>query len=298
MKRVKVKHLLMIAALVVTVNAIIMAEFFQRRQEIILSAAAVEASPNEIEEIEDKKQHDPEAAIEQEEARRMVKVTQDDLDQIFHQREERVAYLTFDDGPSPNNTPRILEILEEEGIQATFFVLGKQAEMFPELVKEIHSKGHVIGNHTYSHRYKQIYSSIEAYMEDLKRSEVILKNILGHDYDLRLTRFPGGSFGKGKAPFREALREADYVHIDWNVLNGDGEVVTPTIKYLMTRYKATRKDSGAMVILMHDSHSKTTTVETLPEIIQDLKESGYRFDILPRTVEAPAVTKLDDSHLF
>ncbi len=304
MERINGKHLLVLAALILSVNFIMMAEFFQREQEIILSAQAAEVSPGEMKQTtriigkppEEEPRSDNTKSME---SVKTVKVTQEYLDQIFQQKEERIAYLTFDDGPSPNNTPKIVEILEAEEIKATFFVLGKQAELYPDLVKEIHNRGHVIGNHGYSHQYKQIYSSIDSYMADIKRSEAILKEILGEDYDLRLTRFPGGSFGKKKAPFRRAIIEADYVHIDWNVLNGDGEVVTPTVDYVMGRFNATLKKQGAMVILMHDSAPKKATVEALPEIIQQLKESGYRFETLPRTMESPQeVSNIDDRLLF
>lgn len=94
------------------------------------------------------------------------------------QGEEKYAYLTFDDGPSGNVTPQILDILKREEIKATFFLLGSRVELYPELVKREYEEGHYIANHGYSHVYTNIYSSPNAVLDEYNRAEDRIKSVL------------------------------------------------------------------------------------------------------------------------
>ncbi|MBC2579779.1 polysaccharide deacetylase family protein [Clostridium sp. DJ247] len=191
----------------------------------------------------------------------------------------KVAYLTFDDGPSPNNTPKILDILKNYNIKATFFVIGQSAEQNSELLRREASEGHVVANHTYSHNMKYIYSSPSNFVNDLDKGEKVIKTILGNDYNLKLVRFPGGSFGNKLAPFREAVKNAGYHHIDWNDLTGDAEHSSVPVSSLVNELKKyTTQDH--VVVLMHDAPAKATTVQALPEVIEYLKSKGYVFETL------------------
>lgn len=228
-----------------------------------------------------------EEAVPEEPVPNLQPVTQAYIDQLYKAKEEKIVYLTFDDGPSPNITPGVLEVLREEEIKATFFVLGKQAALYPQLIEEIHQDGHVIGNHSYTHLYKKVYKSHQSFLEEIQETEGVLKGILGEDYDLRLIRFPGGSFGNSKASYREFINEQGYVYVDWNTVNGDGEVAVPSHDYIMSRFLRTSGGKNILVVLMHDSAAKKTTLETLPQIIKHLKEAGYRFEVLPRMMEVP-----------
>jgi peptidoglycan/xylan/chitin deacetylase (PgdA/CDA1 family) len=106
---------------------------------------------------------------------------------------------------------------------------------------------------------------------------------LGEDKTFRLTRFPGGSFGKSLKAFREAVNQAGFAYIDWNSLNGDAESVkSKSAKQLIARLKETVKGQSGLIVLMHDAPYKDTTVEALPEIIQFLKSEGYRFELASR----------------
>jgi peptidoglycan/xylan/chitin deacetylase (PgdA/CDA1 family) len=192
----------------------------------------------------------------------------------------KTAYLTFDDGPSSLVTPKILEVLRRYDLKATFFVIGEMAEQNPELVRQIHKEGHFIGNHTYSHNYKHIYSNPDNFMAEVTKGEEVLKNILGEDFKTNILRFPGGSFGKKRLPFRERVREKGYLNIDWNVLNGDAEALHVPANVLINRIKETLKNKDNAVILMHDSSTKDTTAEALPEIIDYLQSEGYSFKTL------------------
>lgn len=190
------------------------------------------------------------------------------------------AYLTFDDGPSPLITPEILEILRENDIKATFFVIGNMAEKNPELIHQIQEEGHLICNHTYSHNYKLIYSNPDNFMADVKKWETVLRSILGEDFETNILRFPAGSFGKKRQSFRERVKAEGYINVDWNVLNGDAEALHVPADVLVGRIKETIKNRDNAIVLMHDSNTKDTTAEALPEIINYLKSEGYSFETL------------------
>jgi peptidoglycan/xylan/chitin deacetylase (PgdA/CDA1 family) len=192
---------------------------------------------------------------------------------------KKVAYLTFDDGPSLNNTPKVLDILKNNNIKATFFLIGKSAEQNSELVRREKAEGHAIGNHTYSHNMKYIYSSPSTFVSDVDKGDKAIKSIIGDDYNLKLIRFPGGSFGPRLAPFREAAVKAGYHYIDWNDLTGDAEHNNVPVSGLLNELKKyTTQDH--VVILMHDAPAKATTVQALPQVIDYLKSKGYSFDTL------------------
>lgn len=192
---------------------------------------------------------------------------------------KKVAYLTFDDGPSTNNTPKILDILKKYNIKATFFVIGQCAEQNSELVKREVAEGHVVGNHTYSHNMKRIYSNPSVFVSDLDKGDKTLKSIIGNDYNLKLVRFPGGSFGGRLAPYREAAKKAGYHYVDWNDLTGDAEHNSVPVNGLLDELKKyTTQDH--VVILMHDAPAKVTTVEALPQVIEYLQSKGYSFETL------------------
>lgn len=192
----------------------------------------------------------------------------------------KVAYLTFDDGPSTNITPQVLDILDEYDVKATFFVIGQLAESYPDILKRIDREGHAIGNHSYSHNYSHIYKDIDNFMKEIHLTEKAFKNILGEDYENNLIRFPGGSFGPNKAPFREKVTAAGYNFYDWNSLNGDAEGRSISKNRLVERFKETSNGKEELVILMHDMGGKQTTVDALPQIIEYLQGNGYEFDIL------------------
>lgn len=192
----------------------------------------------------------------------------------------KIAYLTFDDGPSHNATPQILEILDDYGIKATFFILGSRAEQNPNMLKRIYDDGHKIGNHSYSHNYKYIYKNTDNFLLDFKRCEDVLKGILGEDFSTNIIRFPGGTFGQNKGPMIAAAVESGYNYYDWNSLNGDAENIELNKSYLLKRLRDTVGNKEKAIILMHDLDSKMETVETLRASIDYLIQKGYSFEVL------------------
>lgn len=192
----------------------------------------------------------------------------------------KVVYLTFDDGPSPTITRKILGVLDDYKIKATFFSVGSMADKFPDILKEVYDRGHTIGNHTYSHVYGQIYRSSADFIFDMKRAEDAFKNILGEDFETRIIRFPGGTHAGYKQPIVRAVEAEGYKWFDWNTVNGDSELKNPSNEYLMTRFLNTYGKRDTIIILMHDTEGKQSTVDTLPMMIEHLKLEGYSFSTL------------------
>ena len=201
------------------------------------------------------------------------------LNNIYHSGEKAV-YLTFDDGPSKTVTPLILDVLNQENVKATFFLLGSRVELNPSIVKREYQEGHYIANHGYSHVYPQIYSSIEAILDEYNKTRQAIQNAIGLEYDGHLFRFPGGSTGgkykKIKEESKQVLEENQIGYIDWNALTNDS-AGAKTKEALMENMIKTVGEKTTVVILMHDAGDKILTYEVLPEMIAYLREKGYVF---------------------
>ncbi|MBZ9624080.1 polysaccharide deacetylase [Clostridium sp. FP2] len=204
---------------------------------------------------------------------------------------EKEVYLTFDDGPS-ENTSKVLEILKDNDVNATFFVNGHPG--YEDIYKQIINQGNVIGNHTYSHDYKTAYSSISNYNQDVNKLNSFLEGI-GITRPT-LMRFPGGSnntisnnYG-GKDIMNKLTKEEikkGYQYIDWNVSSGDAEKMTESKDIIIDNVMRGSKGMKSIVILFHDSNPKTTTAQALPIIIKNLKERGYVFKTL--SINSPII---------
>ncbi|WP_282939338.1 polysaccharide deacetylase family protein [Paenibacillus sp. RC67] len=200
----------------------------------------------------------------------------------------KVAYLTFDDGPS-RNTERILQILSEHDVKATFFVTGHAAEKYLAPLKHTVQLGHTLGNHTFSHNYQRIYASVEAFKADADKLSRFLREKVGIESDL--IRFPGGSnnrlswrFG-GRSVMNAITREMSkngYQYFDWNVSSTDAAAVVQPKEEIVNAVKGNSAGKNQIIVLMHDMDVKTTTVEALPEVIAYLKQQGYQFQVLSK----------------
>ena len=204
------------------------------------------------------------------------------INSIYKAKEgKKIAYLTFDDGPSRDVTPLILDILKEENIHATFFVLGTKVEQNPDVLRRIYDEGHYIGNHGYSHVYSQIYVSKDTVLGEYNGCEEIIREALGiQDYSTHLFRFPGGSSG---GPYDAVKKESVTLFtennigiLDWNCLTKDSEGNFPK-EELIQNFKETSAGKDNLVILMHDASGKILVPEVLKEIIAYLKNEGYVF---------------------
>lgn len=224
--------------------------------------------------------------LEKQEAERQAKIPKlteqgkENIKNIYHSDTKR-AFLTFDDGPS-SVTNTILDVLKQENVKATFFVLGSRVEAKPDVVKRIYDEGHYIANHGYSHVYESIYASPQAVLDEYNKCNEVVKNAIGvPEYNSHLFRFPGGltggKYAEIKSQANELLEQNDIVHVDWNALNGDAETNDLSIDFELARLQETTKNKNSVVILMHDAPVKKVTAEALPQIISYLREQGYEF---------------------
>ena len=214
-------------------------------------------------------------------------------EQLKADKKIKTVYLTFDDGPSPH-TDQILEILKKNNIKATFFVIGigKNYNDY----KKIIDHGHVLGLHTYSHEYKEVYANEESFFKDLYKIRDAVKSTTG--LDVKITRFPGGS---SNAIASKALKTAiinrmtkeGYVYFDWNCdstdASGNNVPVEKLVKYGVC---TTHSDIN---VLMHDTNAKKTTVQALQQIIDGYKKAGYTFETLD--VNSPKIQHVKQPEL-
>lgn len=144
----------------------------------------------------------------------------------IYKSDTKRVFLTFDDGPSSNVTPMVLDTLKAENIKATFFLLGSRVELNPEIVKREFDEGHYLASHGYSHVYSQIYASPQSVLDEYNNCITAIRNAIGMpNYNPHLFRFPGGYWGGKYASIKtEALtllNENNIAHIDWNALTSD-----------------------------------------------------------------------------
>lgn len=177
-------------------------------------------------------------------------------------RAKRRIAITFDDGPDPRHTPRILDILDSAGAGATFFVQGKTAEEHPALVREIAARGHQIGNHGYSHLDAR-RSSLRAYVEDTKHAQNVLENILGR----RIEKIFRPPYGNITGPSFLALTWQGFRFVFWSVDSRDSFIRDAPA---LTAYIDSLPIAGGDILLLHEDYAHT--VESLPRILQSLKD--------------------------
>lgn len=204
---------------------------------------------------------------------------QQKVDAIYDSN-KKIAFLTFDDGPS-EVTKELLDVLEEENVKVTFFVLGRYVQNNPEIVKKAYDAGHYIANHGYTHNYASIYKSTLDLYKDYLKGEQAIKEVLGNEYNSYLFRFPGGSVGgkyhQVKQNAAKYLNEKGIAHIDWNALTSDS-AGAKTVESEIQEFEKTRKPLGKpLVILQHDMGTKNLTPEVTKKVIQTLKAEGYKF---------------------
>lgn len=197
---------------------------------------------------------------------------------------EKVIYLTFDDGPTKKNTPKVLEILKREDVLATFFLIGSNVEKYPELACKLKEENMAIGAHTYSHVTGDIYKSAYKYKADLKKCIKIIEDVTGEE-PINITRMPGGSTNKISSPYikkeiKNVIACLDLDYIDWNVSGEDAIGRNIPSSVILKNIMKDSKDKDVIVLLLHDAYYNSTTVEILPKVIKHFKKEGYTFKTL------------------
>ena len=173
--------------------------------------------------------------------------------------------LTFDDGPHPRYTEKILEILKQNGVPATFFLVGKQMERYPDLVRKIARDGHEIGNHTYSHPDLTTLTKMELTAE-LKKTGDLAESITSEK--MRYFRPPGGHYNPAVV---ETAEELGYKMALWTVFPKDH--ASPPVNVIEERVLKEVKPNG--VVLLHSGIENT--LRALPDLIVALRKEGFRF---------------------
>lgn len=194
-------------------------------------------------------------------------------------------YLTFDDGPNNVYTPVILDVLKKYNVKATFFITGNGSDA---LVKREYDEGHAIGIHTQTHDYKTVYSSKEAYWNDMNKVQARIKKITGKETNL--IRFPGGASNTVSRKYNKGIMgvltkdviQKGYQYFDWNISSGDaGGTTDPKVEYKNVVNYLSKKRGN--VILMHDIKKHTSLA--IEDIIKYGIENGYKFDVLNKNIE-------------
>ena len=205
------------------------------------------------------------------------------------QSNEKVVYLTFDDGPS-GNTAKILDILDRYNAKATFFVTGR-GQNHNYLIKDAHDRGHTIGLHTYTHDYATVYASPAAYFNDLDQIGNMVKDLIG--FVPKYIRFPGGASNTVSRRYSPGIMSTltkevinrGYQYYDWNAGTGDASGNNVPVSSIISQ--GTSSGSTNIMILAHDTQAKSTTVEALPAIIEHYQRLGYRFAGIDDNTFAP-----------
>ena len=173
--------------------------------------------------------------------------------------------LTFDDGPHPSQTQRILDILDRYGVKATFFMIGVNVENYPEAAKEVVQRGHEIGNHTYSHSHLN-HMGVGSLSAELEKCEDALEKIC--EYRPRLFRPPEGYLSDGVF---ECAEQGEYSLILWSIDTRDWEIKNTQriVETVLSNVKA------GDIVLMHDYVAKSKTPEALEILLPKLLALGY-----------------------
>ncbi len=194
----------------------------------------------------------------------------------------KTMYLTFDDGPSEDNTTAVLDILKKHNIKATFFVVGENVRKHPEVARRIVEEGHTIGIHCNRHEYDVIYESLESYLADFEAAYKAVYEVTG--VEVKLFRFPGGSINAYNAEVYEEIIEEmtnrGYIYFDWNgCLEDAGAGTTP--EQLIKNARESTLGRKKVVMLAHDIIYHTTLC--LDELIDSFPE--YKFEPLTEEVK-------------
>ncbi|MGL4739927.1 MAG: polysaccharide deacetylase family protein [Sarcina sp.] len=206
------------------------------------------------------------------------------------QSDDKIVFLTFDDGPHSVYTPEILRILKNEKVHATFFVLGSTLtnQTNKEILKQEYLQGHAICNHSYSHNFKVLYPTnkmdINQVVGEYYTTDKIMKDILGNQFECKVMRLPGGYLSReyyhdpNLPSLNKKFDEEQIVSIDWNSETGDATCTEYTAHQLVENAKSYARYSKCVVLLMHDI--KENTVKCLPELIRYYKNQGYQFRVI------------------
>ncbi|GAA0077680.1 polysaccharide deacetylase family protein [Clostridium sp. CTA-5] len=199
--------------------------------------------------------------------------------------ERKIVYLTFDDGPSPHNTENILSILNENNVRATFCVIGSNALRYKNTIKHLDEYNMAIIPHCNNHKYDELYSSTEYYINDLKTCMKIINNLTNKNKTFNFVRMPGGSDNlvcnsDVLYNIKTELKRKKINYIDWSVDSGDASAKLVSAENIENNIQKQVGINKIEVVLMHDLDNKITTADALQDVIDRYKKLGYEFKTL------------------
>lgn len=184
--------------------------------------------------------------------------------------------LTFDDGPLVGHTDKVLDILQEQNVKASFFFIGHRAEQNPELVKRVLNEGHIIGGHSYWHKWSFTFQSSDKVAKEISSTSEKIKSIIGF-----APRFFRPPFGVTNPSIAKAVGKTNVVTVGWSLRSFD--TITKSKETLMNRIRKTKEGD---IILFHDYCD--VTLEILPRFISELKKRGIKFETLDKFLDEKA----------
>ncbi|MCI5628303.1 MAG: polysaccharide deacetylase [Clostridium sp.] len=289
-RRIDVKKLALVVTAFITIMGIITTTWAYVDNQKKIKAEQLRIEEQKRKEEEEKKKYTVGTSHEGKKYTYDANIVAEKLSKYdYSNNGEKIVFLTFDDGTSTTNTPKVLDILKKEGVKATFFITGQNVEYGGEkardLIKQEFNEGHAIANHSYTHDVKKLYPNrvldIDAFKADFEKNDKMLKDILGKYFSTRVIRCPGGYMSwKGMEPLDKYLSENNMVSIDWTSLNADAEGKRKNAKELTEYAIKTSEGKEMVVLLMHDTYGKEETVKALPGIIKYFKDNGYEFKTL------------------
>jgi peptidoglycan-N-acetylglucosamine deacetylase len=195
--------------------------------------------------------------------------------QVSALSQNKVIYLTFDDGPSNVVTNKVLDILKEKKVKATFFVVGHKIQGREKILRRINAEGHSVGLHTYTHEYKKIYASQSSFINEMDKTREEICRLIG--VSPFIIRFPSGSQPYLNKNFLDLLHQRNYKVYDWNAALSDGlHPYNSPDKFLKESYRI-YGDRSRVILLMHCNDVNVNTCRALPRIIEYYKQQGYVF---------------------
>ena len=289
-RRIDVKKLALVVTAFITIMGIITTTWAYVDNQKKIKAEQLRIEEQKRKEEEEKKKYTVGTSHEGKKYTYDANIVAEKLSKYdYSNNGEKIVFLTFDDGTSTTNTPKVLDILKKEGVKATFFITGQNVEYGGEkardLIKQEFNEGHAIANHSYTHDVKKLYPNrvldIDAFKADFEKNDKMLKDRLGKYFSTRVIRCPGGYMSwKGMEPLDKYLSENNMVSIDWTSLNADAEGKRKNAKELTEYAIKTSEGKEMVVLLMHDTYGKEETVKALPGIIKYFKDNGYEFKTL------------------
>jgi len=195
-----------------------------------------------------------------------------------HANEQKIIYLTFDDGPAGKVTKDILDILKKDSVPATFFLIGNQIKDQEDLIKRIYNEGHSLGLHSMSHKKNSLYSSNESFLKEMLDTQETINSIVG--FKPTILRFPFGcnnNYYRISESMVNLLHENNLKIYDWNTDSGDGANPNSNPSIFIKNSKS-NKDS--VFLLMHCAYMSKNSVKALPDVIKYYKDNGYEFKVI------------------